>query len=294
MVLTTDEVYNYAVSQCSISFGDYYSLKWQVIGKRVHFQLKLSNLLKDEDFWTGIGFSKIQVNSPVDESEVLAILRLRGAVSLEIFTIKDGKIDSVQSVSNGTEETFLSFAYSNLTSLDSNFTRSIHTDQFFNNSISECAIWTLYMKSVLMNETFVDPIFDALICNLSTSCTFQSSDNSFNRLHMRNRRQAFATGNTQTDLSNNPEIPGLYNPVINPHSPNYTAALRQNQEALSQYEDLSCILSDPYWCKNYVKQYINWQLTYNHLSVQEACVPLKKSVAKAHNRCCQAVRSVGC
>uniref|UniRef100_A0A8R1XY20 DOMON domain-containing protein n=1 Tax=Onchocerca volvulus TaxID=6282 RepID=A0A8R1XY20_ONCVO len=294
IIVADDNAYNYTLSQCGISFGDHYSLKWQVIGKRVHFELILSSIPKDEDFWTGIGFSKIQINSPVNESEVLAILKLQEAISLENFSIKSGKIESADSMNDNDEQTAFTYAFKNPTSLDSNFTRSLYADHSFNNSISDCAIWTFYTRPVLMNETFVDPVFDALICNLSALCIPYSINNSSNELHTRNRRQTFATNNIQTSRTNNIEIPKLYNPVINPSSPNYTAVLRQNQEALSKYEDFSCTLPDPYWCESYVKQYIHWQQTYNNLSILRICVPLKTSVANADNRCCQAVRSIGC
>ncbi|OZC12076.1 hypothetical protein X798_00595 [Onchocerca flexuosa] len=239
-IITDDNAYNYTLSQCGISLGDNYSLTWQVIGKRVHFELILSSIPKDEDFWIGIGFSKIQINSPVNESEVLAILKLQDVISLENFSIK------------------------------------------------------FYMRPVLMNETFVEPVFDALICDLSALCMPYSINNSSNELHPRDRRQTFTNNNIQTNRTNNLEIPKLYNPVINPSSPNYTAVLRQNQEALSKYEDSSCTLPDPYWCKSYVKQYVSWQQTYNNLSIVRICEPLKTSVANADNRCCQAVRSIGC
>ncbi|KAL3984708.1 DOMON domain family protein [Acanthocheilonema viteae] len=294
IIVADNDAYSYALSQCGISFGDHYSLQWKVLGKRVRFELKLSSIPENKDFWIGIGFSKIQVNSPVDESEVLAILRLQGVISLEIFSIKSGRIESAESMNDKDEQVALTFTYKNSTSLNSNFTRSLHTDHFFNNSINDCAIWTFYTTPILINETFVDPIFDALICNLSILCTSYSIDNSSNELHPRNRRQIFATNSTQANRTNNSEISNFYNPVINPHSPNYTDVLRQNHEALLQYEDPSCTLPDPYWCKNYVKQYIDWQQTYNHRSMQIVCASLKASVANAHNRCCQAVQSTGC
>uniref|UniRef100_A0A1I7VRB6 DOMON domain-containing protein n=1 Tax=Loa loa TaxID=7209 RepID=A0A1I7VRB6_LOALO len=283
-MVVVDDIYNYSLSQCGINFGDHYLLQWQVIGKRIHFKLKLSGIPENDDFWIGIGFSKIQVNSPVDESEVLAILRLQGAISLEIFSIKiklsrldfccklslpmnaneananekqielaklanesvhlSGKIESAESMSDKDEQASLTYTYKNSTSLDSNFTRSLYTDHFFNN--------------------------------------------------IRNRRQTFTTTNIQLNRTSSSKIPILYNPVINPNSPNYTAVLRQNEEALMRYRDPTCIFPDPYWCKNYVKQYVNWQQTYNNHSIQAICAPLKASVANAHNRCCQAVRSTGC
>lgn len=61
MVVAGDNAYSYTLSQCGIRFGDHYSLQWQVIGKRVRFELKLSSIPEDENFWIGIGFSKIQV-----------------------------------------------------------------------------------------------------------------------------------------------------------------------------------------------------------------------------------------
>ncbi|MCP9259812.1 hypothetical protein DINM_003010 [Dirofilaria immitis] len=271
-------------------------MKWEVIGKRIHFQLILSNIPKNDDFWIGIGFSKIQVNSPVNENEVLAILKLQDTISLKIFNIKNGKIESIESMkADRNEEVSFTYAYMNPTLLESNFTRSLHPDHLFNNSINDCAIWTFYTIPILMNETFVDPVLDALICNLTSLCMPYSIDNSSNRLHIRSRRQTIETSsNRQTKQINKLENPKLYNPVINPYSPNYTAVLRQNQEALLRYKDPTCTLPDPYWCKNYVKQYVNWQQTYNNLSIKELCAPLKASVANAHNRCCQAIRSTGC
>uniref|UniRef100_A0A0R3S5W7 DOMON domain-containing protein n=1 Tax=Elaeophora elaphi TaxID=1147741 RepID=A0A0R3S5W7_9BILA len=183
MVVADKDAYNYTLSQCGISFGDHYLLQWQVLGNRVYFEMKLSNIPKDEDFWIGIGFSKIQVNSPADESEVLAILRLQGTISLEIFNIKSGKIESAESINDKDKQVNLTYIYHNSTSLDSNFTRSLHNDHFFNNSINDCAIWTFYTIPVLMNETFIDPIFDALLCNLSILCTPHSIDNSSSELN---------------------------------------------------------------------------------------------------------------
>ncbi|VDN08478.1 unnamed protein product [Thelazia callipaeda] len=308
----SEQIYDYFLAQCSISFGDNYSLQWYVIGKQIYFQLNLSNIPSEEDFWIGIGFSKVQVNSPVDESEVVAVLRLLGMVTLEKFQVKNRKMLSAHSISEENDQTLRTYISNDTTFINANFSRPLHSDSTFDYDISNCAIWTFYTEPVLMNESFVDPIFDALICNVSVLCAKDSLHNFSHILNDVNRIRRQVTPlnpSQQMNQTSNRNLPGLYNPVINPQSTNYTAVLQQNQEALEQYKDISTLLSknylyyiyyyqlkqlfetieinsvvtnfnfsdpscklpDPYWCERYVKQYLYWQETYNHLSLRVFC-----------------------
>ena len=70
--------------------------------------------------------------------------------------------------------------------------------------------------------------------------------------------------------------------------------------------------ADPYWCADYVREYVAWKKNYDnlHLEVggvgdetwndknaavfQGVCLTLRESLARSDHGCCNAVRGAGC
>uniref|UniRef100_A0A914E0W5 VWFA domain-containing protein n=1 Tax=Acrobeloides nanus TaxID=290746 RepID=A0A914E0W5_9BILA len=82
-------------------------------------------------------------------------------------------------------------------------------------------------------------------------------------------------------------------PVVNPNSPNYQQVLQQDQQALQAYQDPNCSGQDPYWCAQYVQDFLNGLVQYDQTPQQAACQQLVSSLQFSDNRCCQAVRANG-
>ncbi|KHJ89023.1 hypothetical protein OESDEN_11166 [Oesophagostomum dentatum] len=55
-----------------------------------------------------------------------------------------------------------------------------------------------------------------------------------------------------------------------------------------------CSLSDPYWCSDYVKIYLDSSTQLSRLSKQTACQSLAQSLQDSYNGCCQTMRAAGC
>uniref|UniRef100_A0AC34F3E5 Uncharacterized protein n=1 Tax=Panagrolaimus sp. ES5 TaxID=591445 RepID=A0AC34F3E5_9BILA len=85
--------------------------------------------------------------------------------------------------------------------------------------------------------------------------------------------------------------------VVNPNSPNYTQVLQQNDAAERNFENPNCSGQDPYWCQDYVNNFMLWQNQYDGQSQQPSqmsCSALTASLINSASRCCQNVRQVGC
>ncbi|WKY17049.1 hypothetical protein Q1695_001570 [Nippostrongylus brasiliensis] len=56
----------------------------------------------------------------------------------------------------------------------------------------------------------------------------------------------------------------------------------------------SCQLSDPYWCNDYVRTYMNSSITLSGYDRQTVCLSLRNSLQDSYNGCCQAMQAAGC
>uniref|UniRef100_A0A7E4W9Y0 WW domain-containing protein n=1 Tax=Panagrellus redivivus TaxID=6233 RepID=A0A7E4W9Y0_PANRE len=89
--------------------------------------------------------------------------------------------------------------------------------------------------------------------------------------------------------------------VVNPQSPNYPQVVQQDQQAMQAYTDQNCSGTDPYWCQNYVSQFMLWQTQFdapgssgNNAPNNSVCQALAQSLQYSEHRCCQTVRQAGC
>ncbi|CAD5222441.1 unnamed protein product [Bursaphelenchus xylophilus] len=64
-------------------------------------------------------------------------------------------------------------------------------------------------------------------------------------------------------------------------------------EVIRQYDDPNCSGADPYWCRDYVKKYMQGAGGNNNLGTTQ-CAALRQSLLHSDHHCCQTVRQAGC
>uniref|UniRef100_A0A914YYN8 DOMON domain-containing protein n=1 Tax=Panagrolaimus superbus TaxID=310955 RepID=A0A914YYN8_9BILA len=107
-----------------------------------------------------------------------------------------------------------------------------------------------------------------------------NSNNNNNYNNNNNNNNQYNYQNVQRDQQpNNASIYWPYrqqvvsaDDVVNPNSPNYTQVLQQNDAAERNFENQNCSGQDPYWCQDYVNNFMLWQNQYDGQSQQPSQV----------------------
>ncbi|KHN80965.1 hypothetical protein Tcan_15640 [Toxocara canis] len=271
---------------CEVNVTKDFWASWTVYDKSLKFDIRLDNL-PFKDFWVGVGFTNISAE-PGDRVDIVALTRTNGSLTMKVFSPKKAKTFAMNN-ERAQYERPLFTSRGNTSTIRQSFSRLLAPNEPFNSDLNDCSVWMFYAEPTSLEETVQQAVTELLLCDVSAMCSntitkAQSGDTAGNAL-TRQRRQVNPS---------NADLPSMYRPTVSINSPNFTAVLRQNEQAINIYRDEACDRPDPYWCQSYVEEYMNWQFDFNHASMQIACSQLRDSLFYADNRCCQSVRARGC